>query len=248
MTDGIIKIGQSALEAVDAKVKAMMNNVVNSQTPAYRKNDVVVKSFPMYLDEASNKTRSFSQIPKVDGQYQNQTHGNLLKTGNPTDIAIGGEGYFILQGENQQIYTRDGRFKIDRDGRLVSVSGNYPVLGQGGPIQVIPGSTIDVSESGNIIVDGTISDRLRIATIGAPDKMESLNSTMFVNSSGEDMDISDDDNPRLLQGFTETSNVNIMDEMMEMIFLQRIQGLDTKIVQTRDASLSKAIEMGRPAQ
>lgn len=248
MSDNIIKIGQTALEAADAKVKAMMDNIVNAQTPGYRKTDVVVKSFPMMLDKASKKYEASPEIPKVMHTFQNTMHGTLLKTGGSTDVAIGGDGYFALQGEDEEIFTRDGRFNVDQDGRLVSVSGNYPVLGHGGPIVIIPGSKVDISPSGDVMVDGIISDRIRIVNFKEPEKLDSINSTMFKASVSQGLEFVEEENPRLLQGFIETSNVNMMESMMDMIYLGRIYGMDSKIIQTRDATLSRAIEMGRAAQ
>jgi len=252
MSDNILSIGQAGLETSDARVKAMMNNIVNAQTPGFRKSDVSIKSFPMMLDQAESdlesRTSSRAMLPKVNGVYKNQSHGPLFKTGGATDAAIGGDGYFVLQGPEGEIFTRDGRFTLDQDGKLISVSGNYPVLGKSGPIMIIPGSKLELAQNGSVLVDDVETDRLRVVLFSEPKKLESINNTFYRIPPAQNNVYIEDENPRVIQGYIEASNVSVMDEMMEMIYLSRIYGVDTKVVQARDAALAKAMELGRPAQ
>lgn len=252
MSDKILSIGQSALEASEARVKAMMDNIVNAQTPGYRKTDVSVKSFPFMLEQQTraleSRTNTASMYPKVSGVFQDPSRGPIFKTGSNTDAAIGGDGYFVVQGQEGEIFTRDGRFTLDQDGKLITISGKYPVLGKSGPIMIIPGSRLEISQNGSVIVDDVEMDRLRIAVFDEPKKLESINNIFYRVPQDRDLVYKDDDNPRVVQGYIEASNVSIMDEMMEMIYLSRINGMNTKVVQARDASLAKAIELGKPAQ
>ncbi len=252
MTDSIIDISRGALNVSDARVKVMMNNIVNSQTPGFKKTDFTVKSFPLLLQDATarleDQSAISSMVPQVDKVYQSQEHGAYFKTGNSTDIAIGGDGYFVLEGKDGELYTRDGRCKLDGDGRLVSVSGGYPVLGQGGPIVVIPGSKLEISQSGDVIVDDIKVDKMRLVVFDDPGKLESVNNILFKVPPQSDVAYKEEANPRLIQGFVEASNVSIMDEYVNMVSLNRIFDADTKIVETRDQALAKAITMGQPAQ
>jgi flagellar basal-body rod protein FlgG len=246
MSDIILDIGKSGLETGDAKIKVLMDNIVNSQTPGFKKSDVIVKSFPAALDNATSKLNSAqSMMPKVDGVYQNHQQGALLKTGGQTDVAIGGKGYFVLQTENGEVFTRDGRFSVSPDGSLVSLAGNDPVLGQSGPIVVVPGSKIDISANGDIRSDGNIVDKIRVVSFEDPSKLQSINNSRFKIPENSNFVYSEDDNPRVLQGFTETSNASMMDEMMEMINLGHVYSVDAKIVSTRDALLEKAMDLGK---
>ncbi|MEK7376976.1 MAG: flagellar hook basal-body protein [Candidatus Margulisiibacteriota bacterium] len=250
MADRILEIGRRGLETTDEKVKAMMNNIVNAQTPGFRKTDLQITSFPAALEKAKNKVEGepSAMLPKVAGVYQDKTHGALLRTGSATDLAVAGDGYFVLQGSAGELFTRDGRFTLDENGVLTSVAGKNPVMGQGGPIAVIPGSRVDITQDGDVKSDGVAIDRIRIVKFEDQSKLESINNVMFKLPENGGAHYTVDENPRVLQGYTEASNVNIMDEMMQMIYLQRIYGMDAKIVQTRDASLSRSLEMGRPSQ
>lgn len=250
MTDQILEIGKRGLETTDEKVKAMMNNIVNAQTPGFRRSELQINSFPAVLEKAKNKAgnQSSPMVPNVASVYQNKTHGALLRTGSPTDLAVAGDGYFVLQGPMGELFTRDGRFTLDENGVLISVSGKHPVMGQGGSIAIIPGDPIEITQDGDVKSDGVKVDTVKIVKFEDQNKLESVNNVLFKMPQDTDVPYTVDENPRVLQGYTEASNVNIMDEMMQLIYLQRIYGFDAKIVQTRDASLTRSLEMGRPAQ
>ncbi len=249
MTDRILEIGRRGLDTTDQNVKAMMNNIVNAQTPGFKKSQVQVNSFPVMLQKAQNKSAGAqAMVPEVKSVQQDKTHGALLRTGSPTDLAVVGEGYFALEGASGELYTRDGRFTLDENGVLKSVSGRNSVLGQGGSIAVVPGSSIEIMQNGDIMSDGAKIDTMKIVVFEDPSKLESVNNVVFKIPENGSLIYSVNENPRVLQGYIEASNVNIMDEMMQMIFLQRVYGFDAKIIQTRDASLTRSLEMGRPAQ
>jgi flagellar basal-body rod protein FlgG len=250
LTDRIFEIGKRGLETTDENVKAMMNNIVNAQTPGFRRSEVEVNSFPAALENATNKAagQPSSMVPSVASVYQDKTHGALARTGSPTDVAISGDGYFVLEGPAGDLYTRDGRFMLDENGVLISVSGKHPVMGQGGTISIIPGDPFEITQDGDIKTNGVTVDTIKIVNFEDQSKLESVNSVLFKIPLNADVPYRVDENPRVLQGYTESSNVNIMDETMKMVFLQRINAMDAKVVQTRDASLSRALEMGRPAQ
>jgi len=244
VADKILEVGGAGIEGMDAKVKAMMNNMVNSETPAYRKSDVVIKSFPTYLDEATQ--RSSTQIPVIEKTFYDQTPGTLIRTGNQTDVAIGGDGFFVVQTPSGMGYTRDGRFALDQDGNLVTVAGNYQVLGLEGPITVVPGSNIEFSGDGKIMVKNEKIGTIRVANFGDKSELEPLSGSVFTAKSEASLTMNQ--NPRVVSGYVEASNVNIIDEMVNMMYLSRIYNIDAKIVSNREAMLSRAMDIGKPAQ
>jgi len=242
VNDPILRIGEAGLETTDEKVKALMSRMVNAQTPGFKSSDVAIRSFPVELEAAQQKLQS--QKPQIDGTFYNHLQGSLIRTGGPTDLALGAEGFFVILGEWGEGYTRDGRFTRDAEGKLVTTVGNYPVLGQSGPIFIPPGSDINISENGEIRIDGQLLDVLRVVNFPNKQELESLNGSIF-RDPGNRMLLTEVVAPRIVQGYIEASNVNIVDEMMQLIYLNRIYNLDTKIVSTRDTTLSRAIEMGK---
>ena len=244
MGDRILEVGGAGIEGADAKVKALMNNMVNSETPGYRKSDVVIKSFPTYLEAAQQ--RSSAQIPQIEGVHYNQTPGTLLRTGNRTDLAIGGDGFFVIETPQGEGYTRDGRFALNQDGKLVTVSGNYPVMGIGGPIIVNPGDDIEFSGDGKVRVKGAEINTVKIVKFEDASALTPLNGSVFKASDQAQIEVNQ--TPRVVSGYVEASNVNIIEEMMNLIYLSHVYGLDTKIVANREAMLSRAMDIGKPAQ
>lgn len=244
MSDKILEVGAAGIEGMDEKVKVLMNNIVNSQTPGYKKSDVVIKSFPTYLDEA--KTKSSTQIPQVTGVSYNQSPGTLVSTGNKTDIAIGGPGFFEVETPNGIAYTRDGRFVFDKDGKLVTVAGNYPVIGRGGQVSMTPGSNVDFTADGKVIVDGIEVNALQVVTFDDQSALKPISGALFKADS--DAQIQANPNPRVVSGYVETSNVNDIEEMMNLIYYSHIYNVDTKVVSNREAMLAKAVTMGNPPQ
>jgi flagellar basal body rod protein FlgG len=242
MTDPILRIGQSGLETTDERVKSVINKMVNAETPGFKESDVMIRSFPLELEAAQNKIKA--EQPQVEGTFYKQIKGSLVRTGGATDFALGSDGFFVLSCPWGEGYTRDGRFSIDSDGKLISTAGHFPLLGQNGPIVVPPGSEIELSQTGEIRVNGTIIDRIRVVKVDNLQNLESLNGSLF-RSSGADQNFVEVDSPRLVQGYVEASNSNIVDQMMELVAINRIYDLDAKIIATRDQSLTKALDMGK---
>jgi flagellar basal body rod protein FlgG len=245
LTDRIFNIGESGIEAADERVKSLMNNMVNAETPGFKRTDVVQRAFPLELEAAEKKLSAMR--PQVEGAYYDHAPGALIRTGSPTDIAIGGDGYFVIGAPWGEGYTRDGRFVLDKEGQLVTVSGNYPVLGERGPIVVPAGSRLEVSSSGDVKVDGAAVDKIRLVSIGDKNLLEPVSGSIFRVTSSEGK-IEEVSSPSVIQGYMESSNVRMVDEMMNLVMVSRLYGINVKLVQTRDANLAKAVTMGSPTQ
>jgi flagellar basal-body rod protein FlgF len=245
MTDRIFEIGEAGLESSDQKVRKLMDNMVNSRVPGYKKSDVVVRSFPLELQSATQRISAMK--PQVEGSFYSNIQGALIKTDGKLDFAIGDEGYFVLSAPWGDAYTRDGRFHLDSEGRIVSVAGNLPLMGRQGPIILPFGSEVEVTQSGAVIVDGTEIDRILVVTPENREALESINGSVFKKKDLYSV-MSENENPRVIQGYVEASNVKVIDQMMEMIYLERMYNLNTKMLQTRDANLARSMELGRPTQ
>lgn len=239
--DPILNIGAAGLESSEEKVKALMNRMVNAETPGFKSSDVVIRSFPLELEAAQRRVDSMA--PRVTGTYYNYLPGALIKTGRRTDLALGADGFFVVMCPWGEGYTRDGRFIINKDGQLVSVAGGYPLVGQSGPLSVDPTSKIDITQEGEIKVDGVIIDRIRVVNFPNKQDLESVNGVVFKDPNNI-LIPSEVEAPRIVQGYIEASNANVIEQMMELVYLSKLYSLNSKIVQTRDTALSRAVQMG----
>ena len=222
-----------------------MDNMVGAEIPGYKKSEAVVRGFPLELEAASQRISAMK--PQVEGSFYNNIQGALIKTGGKLDLALGSDGYFVISGTWGEGYTRDGRFRLDNEGRLLSVAGNFPVMGQNGPIVVPPGAEVEFSQNGEIKVDGSTVDSIRVVNPERQESLESLNGSIFKKRDPFAV-LVEVEGPRVIQGYIEASNVDIIDQMMEMIYLERIYSLNTKVIQARDAELARSMELGRATQ
>jgi flagellar basal body rod protein FlgG len=245
MTDRIFEIGEAGLDTTDQRVRKLMDNIVNSEVPGYKKSDAVVRGFPFELDAANFRLSSVK--PEVEDTFYSDIQGALIKTDGKLDLALGSEGYFVLLGNWGEGYTRDGRFRLDTDGRLLSVAGNFPVMGQNGPIIVPSGAQVEFTQSGEVRADGVVMDTLRVVQPEQKNSLEALSGSLFKKKDAGAVLI-EVDTPRVIQGYVEASNASVIDQMMEMILLERMYNINTKIVSSRDANLSRAMELGRASQ
>ncbi|HVN66759.1 MAG TPA: flagellar hook basal-body protein [Candidatus Sulfotelmatobacter sp.] len=242
MTDRILEIGEAGLESTDQKVRKLMDNLVNSEVPGYKKSEAIVTGFPIAMDAATKKLNLTK--PQVEDSFYNALQGSLVKTGNQLDCALGSDGFFVVAGPWGDGYTRDGRFQLDNEGRLLTVAGNFPVQGKMGPIVVTPGAQVEIDQTGAVKIDNVVVDQLQVSKPERQQDLDPLNGSIFKKKDSTSV-IQDVDNPRVIQGYVETSNVNVIEQMMEMIYLERTYNLDTKIVATRDASLTRAMDLGK---
>ncbi|MBI5057026.1 MAG: flagellar basal-body rod protein FlgF [Nitrospirae bacterium] len=211
-------------------------NVANASTPGYKKERI---SFKDYLIPVDNKPplvtdgRTMTELGKVENDFSS---GGIMSTGNPLDLAVNGEGFFSLEGNK---YTRNGNFKIDSEGYLAAQDGTK-VFGSGGPISV-QGKKINISTSGEVFVDDISVGKLKI--VDFPDKttLRKLNGGAFsTDMPGEEVKSS------VSQGFLESSNVDAVKEMVQMITAIREFEAYQKMIQSFDDATSKVTnEMGK---
>jgi flagellar basal-body rod protein FlgF len=245
MNDRIFEIGGAGLESTDERVRKLMDNVVNAEVPGYQQSEAVITGFPLELDKANQKLSSVK--PQAEGTFYSHIQGGLVKTNGKLDLALASDGYFVIAGSWGEGYTRDGRFRLDKDGKILTVAGNFPVLGRSGPLVVAPGAEVEFSQAGEMKVDGVVVDSIRVVKPERQDEFDSLNGSIFKKNDNYAV-VQEVDSPRVIQGYVETSNVNVVDQMMEMIVMERTYSLDTKVIQTRDSNLAKALTLSQPAQ
>jgi len=190
--------------------------------------------------------------------FTNFEQGSLQRTENAFDLAIEGRGFFTVMTERGERYSRDGSFTINQDGILMTHNGN-PVMGENGIIRVHHNNFI-VNEHGEVVVNGDLSadprdvvsmasnnwsnpiviDRLKIVDFENIREIKKEGDSMYRETeySGPPLPPG---NFKVVQGFLEKSNVNIVREMVDMIEVQRSYEANQKTVTSHDQTLGKLI-------
>ncbi len=202
------------------QMDVVANNLANMSTHGY-------KSGQMMFVEHLTKSKGGESLltPKLayvrDIATMTDTKpGAIESTGNPLDIAIQGEGYFVVQTPEGEHYTRNGRLQLDNTGQLVNQLGQ-PVLADGGaPLIFAPEDTeIVISKDGTVSTNNGELGKLRVVRFDNDQLLDRTSGAQFTTT--EDNPAQDVDDPTVLQGAVEGSNVEPILEMANMISVHR---------------------------
>ncbi|MGA2023213.1 MAG: flagellar basal-body rod protein FlgG [Steroidobacteraceae bacterium] len=249
-------VAKTGLDAQQTNMAVISNNLANVNTNGFKKGRAVFQDL-MYQNvtqvgaATSQTTQAASGMELGTGvdlvaTEKVYTQGNLNQTGNTLDLAINGNGFFqVLMPDGSLAYTRDGSFQLSATGQIVTASG-YTVQ----PAITIP----NAAQSVTIAADGTVQAQLSGTT--APTTVGTLQLANFVNPAGLQangqnllVESAASGNAQtggpglngmgsLQQGYTESSNVDVVEEMVNMIETQRAYEMNTKAIETNDQMLS----------
>jgi flagellar basal-body rod protein FlgG len=169
--------------------------------------------------------------------------GPVSTTGNTFDLALDGEGFFVVNTPNGKAYTRQGNFRVDSSGTLVTVDG-YEVMGQGGPVS-IKGGTVSFSAEGKIFVEGVETGAIQVVDFAKPYELRKIGQGLLVPN---DPAVTSQPAPKtsVMQGRLEGSNVSAVAEMVQLIETSRFFEACQKVIQNYDAMTGKAVnELGK---
>lgn len=215
-------------------LERIANNLANANTVGYRQDRIFTEVLNEQIDAEGGpvSTRRMTQ-------WADHRAGGLETTGNPLDVAIDGEGFFVLNnpetGESQ--YTRAGRFLLNEDGALQTAGGLF-VEGATGAIELPPeGGDIEIRKNGDVLHNGQLMGSLRVVQFDNPEQLQRIDSASFVANGQIPQDI---DDPSVLQGRVEMSNVNALTAMTELIENSRLFESQQKAMRTIDLYMQRA--------
>jgi flagellar basal-body rod protein FlgG len=243
--------------AQQRNVEVVSNNLANMNTTGYmrRRTEFHDLLYQNLRRVGSTSSDDGSVVPsgvqiglgvKLAAVYRIHEQGNLNATDNTLDMAIQGKGFFQIElPSGDTAYTRDGTFQLNADGEIVTHDG-YSVL----PGITVPDDAIDVTinQSGEVLVkvQGQVElqnvGQLEIATFANEAGLEAVGSNLLTETpaSGAPM-VSSPQEPgygSILQGFLETSNVNAVEEITNLISAQRAYEMNSKVIQTADEMMA----------
>jgi len=260
-----------------AKQDVVANNIANVNTSGYKKDNVLCQSFPSMLISrlAESKYNALGQEeilpPVVIGPLgtgaivkdivTNYSSGALKYTGNPTDLAISNEGYYlngsISETANQQIsesyfvvqtpqgerFTRDGSFKINQDGTLITNQGAMVMSTDNQAIRILNdegqvAADYTIDKNGSVLVNNNEIAKLKIVNFA--DKRNLAKEGAWMRDKAGQYTVVD--NPGIMQGYLEMSNANAVKEMVTLISVVRAYESCQKVIQAEDELTGVAID------
>ena len=237
----------SALSGNIAAMKRMdiiSNNLANVNTPGFKKDRMLFESLlagdqnPPAVPQASTA----DPLLQKENVFIDYALGPVGQTGNTFDLALDGDGFFVVNTPNGPAYTRQGNFRLSADGTLVTVDG-HPVMGQGGAIR-IQGSQIDIDPQGAVVVDGNPAGTISMVDFPKPYNLTRAAGAMFFPADPQTTP--QPAKAGIRQGFLEGSNVETISEMVQMIETSRYFEACSKVIKGYDDIAAKATnELGR---
>ena len=253
--DASMWVAKTGLDAQQTRLNVISNNLANVNTTGFKRDRAMFEDL-LYQNvrQAGGQTAQTTQAPtglmlgtgtRIVATEKNHAQGNMINTQNALDIAIAGEGFFqITMPDGTLAYTRDGSFKLSNVGQLVTATGN-PLA----PPIIIPGnaSSITIGE------DGTVS--VEIFGGGGAQQLGQIQVARFVNAAGltplggnlykqtvasgapQILNPGTQAAGTLRQGMLESSNVNVVEEMVNMIETQRAYEINSKAISAADGML-----------
>lgn len=254
-------ISKTGMEAQQTQLDHISNNLANSGTNGYKRSHAVFEDL-MYqtLRQSGANSSEQTQLPtglqvglgtRAVATSRQFSQGGLQQTTNPLDVAVKGQGFFQIQmPDGTTGYTRDGAFQVDAQGQLVTNNG-YVLQ----PGIVVPAQAQSVTIGGDGTVTVTLPGQSGAQTIGQiqlanfanPAGLDPKGQNLFAETSASGTPTSGAPQSNglgsLAQGFVETSNVNVVEELVSMIQTQRAYELNSKAIQTSDQMLQRLTQL-----
>jgi len=236
--DRMIYTAMTGAKALEQRQHALSNNLANASTDGFKADLEAFRAVPLRAEGAAT-TRVFALEANAG---IDSTVGPIRQTDSPLDMAIRGEGWFAVQGEDgRELYTRNGAFVTGADGTLQTQVG-LPVLGAGGTIQIPPNAQVLVGE------DGTLSTQIgtdppvvvgQLKLVNPPiAEMKKLGEGLY--QMRDDAQAPVDAEVQVVSGALEGSNVNVVESMVGMIAVSRQFEMQMRMIQNAEANETRA--------
>jgi flagellar basal-body rod protein FlgF len=231
-------VGLTQQQALRREMDVIANNLANMNTTGFKAEKVLFQEFLEAEDVAAGERADVSYVLDY-GVTRDLTQGRIEMTGGPLDVALDGEGFFVVETGNGERYTRTGHFRMDDLGQLTTTAGD-PVLDIDGlPILIDQGAdTIEVANDGSISVDGVFLARLQAVTFETMAALKKEGDGLYSSQLPPEPA----QNVKFLQGSVEQSNVVPIEQMSRMIEVMRSYQSATRNLKTAEDLASDAIK------
>jgi flagellar basal-body rod protein FlgF len=233
----------TALVSRTQALDTLANNLANSSTVGFRAEHNVFSSVLASAQGSTNSAlnQSMNTFGILSGTTFDQTQGAMQKTGNDLDVAIQGSGYLVVDTASGPVYTRNGAFQVSGDGQLTTAAGD-PVMGESGPITVLPGK-ISISSDGTISSKGAVSGKLKVVEFVPGTQLANIGNTYYSAPESAALPAVKSD---VRQGMLESSNVNPVANMVELVSAQRATEMMQRAMSMFSSEIDKTASQDLP--
>lgn len=239
------------------RLDVISNNLANANTTGFKKEGATSQSFDSVLaykikdstePMTAKKIGNMSLGVKIGETYTDFSQGSLRETGNTFDLALSDKGFFAVEftnknGETSIKYTRDGSFTLNKNGELVTKDGDFVLDENGNHITINPLATVSIDKEGNVFQNDAIVAKIGVTDFEDYNYLEHYGENYYQPVEGA---TETESNAQVLEGYLETSNIQVVSEMVQMITVTRAYESNQKLIQTIDGSLEIAAnQLGR---
>lgn len=222
------------------EMASVANNIANMNTHAYKGEKMMFVDHMVRSKGDNNLSGDKLAFVRDLAQFRDLSEGTFEETGNSLDVAIHGEGYFVIETPAGNRYTRNGHFQLNNEGVVVTSDGHAVLTEDGDKIETTPGnSRIEISRAGTITTDDGPVGKLGIVEFANAQAMQKVSNTMFSSKDpGVQVEL-----PHVIQGKLEGSNVQPIIEMTRMIEVQRAYSSAKQLIEKEDERIKKATSL-----
>jgi flagellar basal-body rod protein FlgF len=228
-----IEPNAASQEALTSQFQVITQNLANSNTTGYKR---ILCDF---IGQASGGAPGGSITVKIAHDF---SQGSLVQTDRPLDLALQGQGFFVLETPQGQFYTRHGVFTTNAEGKVVDSLGRT-VVGESGPLTIpktMPLSSVSVSADGTLAAGNNVLGKFKLVEFKAPEVLVAVGEGAYQAPSGQ---AATAQKTSVHQGFQESSNVNVVNEMVGLITVSRLYEANVKAMHARDERLKSLLQV-----
>jgi flagellar basal-body rod protein FlgF len=229
----------TGMEAAANAHEVTSRNLAHASVPGFRK---ALMSFEAMHNPLARKPEEDLSGAQVNSPSIDFTPGPLNHTGAPLDLALDGEGFFVVNGPNGPLYTRSGTFQLNADSQVVTPDG-LPVKTASGTLTIpanMPLSRLSVAPDGTVRVGSEQVGQIEIRKFTNPDALRVVGATLF---EAPPEVVAEPSTARIVQGAREMSNVSPVNELVNLIAAQRHYEMSQKAAASMDRVAQKRIDL-----
>ncbi len=234
------------------RVDVLTNNLANSATTGFKKEGTTSEAFHDVLALKIKDTSEpgiarrlgrMNMGVKIGENYVDYSQGSIRETGNTFDLALSDQGFFAIdftdkEGKTSVKYTRDGAFTLNVDGFLVNKNGDFVLGADGNHIKLDPTQNFAIDRFGNIRQNDILTAQIMVTDFADYNYLERYGENYFQTVEGA---VEAEPTAEVISGYLEASNVQVVQEMVDLIAMTRAYESNQKIVQSYDQTLDVAV-------